>query len=509
MNEGQVNGEKFRVKLDHLMEDILQTYSFEEWKIPIVENVDNFIDETGYHTMQFFVKKDLLIIKMIGTGIPEERFSKLAEIAFTTKFDEKLKEKRKGLGYFGWGLKATMAIADKVEIETKYKDFRGRQVWYWHDKEPYWKMENPTFKLEEDQTVIVYYLNQKFHNKLSEQRIIETLQEFYPTVLAGAPALGKKRKFFVNNKEVPKPEWLNAKRYKEKIILRDIVIDGNPITGRIFISEKELKEELRGLAVIVCGRNIINERFHPYPEVKVYTGYVHADFFFKYLIGDKTQIKKSSNPLWAKFKVRITAEIKKELSKRGLLPKVTIKDKEVIRRVNKVISSVFQEIPELQRYGVIGPRWGEGVIYMRGGEEILVDIQYGPSSKTDIPHKDHRRGVDQPGGGEEGPIIQPSQKGTSKAKKKKGRKRVFPQCLASDDLPQDIEARYEGEDVILISKNHPNYQYASRLESLRCYHMSRAGLEAVIDYLLREGIIDVKKYLELKKQILYTLGNAL
>ena len=39
--------------------------------------------------------------------------------------------------------------------------------------------------------------------------------------------------------------------------------------------------------------------------------------------------------------------------------------------------------------------------------------------------------------------------------------------------------------------------------------MSRAGLEAVIDYLLREGIIDVKKYLELKKQILYTLGNAL
>ena len=109
-------GRPFDVELEHLMEGIFQTYNFELWKLPIVENVDNFIDERNYHSIHFFTEHDKLRIEMKGTGIPQEKFEKLPKIAFTTKIDEILREKKEGLGYFGWGLKATLAVADKIDF---------------------------------------------------------------------------------------------------------------------------------------------------------------------------------------------------------------------------------------------------------------------------------------------------------------------------------------------------------------------------------------------------------
>jgi len=76
---------KFPVDLRHLIEGFKQSYSFEEWKIPIVENVDNFIDDRNYHTISFSTSEETLKIQMLGSGIPGEIFKDLAKIAFIQK----------------------------------------------------------------------------------------------------------------------------------------------------------------------------------------------------------------------------------------------------------------------------------------------------------------------------------------------------------------------------------------------------------------------------------------
>ncbi len=503
-------GERFPVDVKHLMEGIWQVYSFEKEKIPIVENVDNFIDERGYHTISFHIEKGKLSIEMRGSGIPREVFESLATIAFTSKLDDVLREKKKGLGYFGWGLKATMIVANRIEIETKCKDYKGRQVWFWKEGEPYREFQVPTLDLEEDSTVISYELKEEFYDKLNEQRIVETLQEFYPTLLAGAPALGKKRKFLVNNKRVPPPAWLDKSKYEDIVTLKKLRIDGETIGGRIFISREELPEELRGIAIIVCGRNVtIDKRENPYPEVKRYTGYVHADFFYKDLVGDKTHIKKRGNMRWIKFKRILANELGKVLREKGLITKTTMKERELLRKVNKLIARILEQIPELEKYGVItGPGLGRRATFFKG-DEVPVDKAEAETSKTDIPHKDHEKGVDQLGWGEKRPAIIPSEKGKERARRELRKRRGVLQFILAN-LPSNVEARYDpGGGVVLVNKGHPTYESVKTSETARYYHVCRAGLESLIEYLLMERTIDIEEYLKLKNEILYTLGSEL
>jgi len=502
-------GREFEVDLEHLMEGILQIYGFEHWKIPIVENVDNFIDERKYHSIHFLTGHDQLKIEMKGTGISKEMFEKLHKIALTTKVDEILKEKKEGLGYFGWGLKITLAVADKVEIETKFGSYHGRQVCFWKGKKPYYDdSEPPAFNLMEDQTVLVYHLRAEYQGKIGEEEVIKTLQEFYPTLLAGAPALRVKRSFFVNGKPVPKPDWLNEDQYSDVELLKDLKVDGNELSGRIFISKKELPEDDRGIALIVCGRNIINERLNLFPDVKNYTGYVHADLFFRDLIADKTSLKKFENPRYQKFKKLIVGELERILREKGLISAVSLKDKDFLRRVHKVVAEVMREVPELEKYGIFGPIKGETGIYMKG-DEVTVEKWIGPSSKTEIPHKDHERGADQFGGGEKGPVVHPSSEGMEKARITPGKRKSVPMFIPVELPDNKIEARLEGYRV-LVNTGHPAYQFSLRTsESLRQYHVLRAGFEAILDHLLESKEIDEEDYMELKKKVMFSLGDAL
>jgi len=502
-------GREFEVDLEHLMESIFQVYEIEPWKIPIVENVDNFIDERKYRSIHFLINPDQLRIEMEGTGIPQKTFKELPRIAFTTKLDDILRRKKEGLGYFGWGLKATMVIAEKIEIETKLGSYYGRQVWFWRDRKPcYDDSEPPIFNLAGDQTVLVYHLKAEYRDKIKEEGIVKTLQEFYPTLLAGAPALGVKRSFFVNGKRVPKPDWLSEDRYLYKELLENLEVDGDKLGGCVFISNKELPEDERGLALIVCGRNIVNERLNPFPDVKKYTGYVHADFFYKDLVGDKTRLNKRNNPCYLKFKKIIVNELERILKKRGLISAVSIEDRDFLKRIHKVVAEVMREVPELEKYGVFGSMRGNVGIYVKGDEET-VEKGIGPSSKTEIPHKDHKRGVDQPGGEEKEPIVYPSTEGEERARKIPGRRKSLPMFIPTDLPENEIEARFEGYRV-LINTSHPAYQFSLRAsESLRQYHVLRAGFEAILDHLLTKEEISQEQYMELKRRIMFSLGNAL
>jgi hypothetical protein len=497
------DGEEFKVDLSHLMDDIAQIYSFERWKLPIVENVDNFIDETEYHTISFYIEDNELKIEMKGAGISKPQFEELAKIAFTTKTSS---PENAMLGYYGWGLKATMVTAETIEIETKRKDFRGRQIWYWKEKRPYRVFNDPSLNLIEDSTVLVYKLKERY--RLNEKAIIETLQEYYPTLLAGAPALGKRRKFYVNGKEVPPPDWLDESRFKKVEMLKSINIKNEQASGKVFISEEELPEEIRGLAIIVCGRKM-EERFDPYPEVKKYTGYVHADFFAKRkcLDGDKTRIKRRDNPLWQDFKTKVALELEQILKNAGFLQTTTQAERKLIQKAHKVLTAVLREMPELRELGIIGPLLGKSEVYIKGGDLQGV-TEEGPSTKPEHSSKKKGERINQSGYEKEGQIIKRDKDGKEDISKRESKIRGYPQLIITPLKEEKIEAKYEVGKV-LINEQHPLYKSVKRDEQMRLYHVLRAGLEALLDQLLTDGEISQERYLALKRQVTYLLGDNL
>jgi hypothetical protein len=500
------DGQDFPVDLEHLMEDIQQIYTFEEWRIPIVENVDNFIDEKNYHTILFEIKENVLKIEMKGTGIHPQEFNKLPTIAFTTKaFSGK---EDSALGRYGWGLKATLIAAERLEIETKLSNNPPmKQEWYWNMRRPQYKFSTPTLNLAEDSTVLIYHLKREYASEINEKNIIETLQEFYPTLLAGAPALGRKRNFFVNRQKVHPPDWLSENNYEKIEMLKDIYIDGETIGGKIFISKNELPENLRGLFIIVCGRKI--EKIYTFSEVKHYTGYVHADIFAKRncLVGDKTQIKHRDNPIWVKFKSRIDQETERILKEANLIKKSVKEEREVIRRAYNIVARVLKEMPELKNYGIVGPRIFKGPIYLKGGEE-RVTFDTASSTKTDLPRKGESNGVDQLGGDRESLAIKPDESGQEKARRFEGKLKGYPEIIIYELNNDKIEAEYL-HGKILVNKNHPLYKFAEKNENSRTYHVTRAALETIMDYLLKNDLVGSEKYFELRNDMIYLLGGNL
>jgi len=402
-----------------------------------------------------------------------------------------------------------MIIANEVEIETKYENFIGRQVWFFREGEPYRKFEKPIFlnKDHENQTVVIYHLKDEYRGKIGEKELIETLQEFYPTLLVGAKALNKRRTFLVNDKVVPGPEWLNENNYVDMYYFKNIKIEGYNVGGRVYISAEDLPEEYSGIKLIVCGRNIIDSKLDPFPEVKKYVGYIHADILYKDLIGDKTRINKRDNPRFRELRRQAIKQLRKILEEKGLLPKITIKEREILKKVHKVIADVLQQVPELEKYGILGPWSGRVPTYMKGDEE-LVSKEIGPSGKTDIPHKDHIEGVDQYGPDINKLIITSKKEGVDKARREY--RRTLPKFMLSELAEEDIEAYFEGGDTVVINRKHPLYQFAERTgHYARLYHICRSGLEAIIDYLLKNREIDIDEYFKLKKIITTGLGDAL
>lgn len=492
------SAEPFKVELRHLMKDIGDLYTFEIWKIPIVENVDNFIDGK-YHSIDFVVKEGRLEILMKGSGIRPDDFQKLPVIAFTTKASEETY-----LGRFGWGLKATLLAAERIEIETKHESFRGRQEWFWVDETPHHMSVDPKLNLSEDSTLVAYTLKKEYAKQINEDTITRTLQEFYPTLLAGAPALGVKREFQVNGKKVPPPEWLNEKNYRITEPITKLKVSGESLGGKIFISTRDLPEEQRGISIIVCGRRLVDERFDPFPDIKKYTGYVHADIFAKTLNGDKTAIKKANNRVWLEFKSMLSIQLEKALRNAGLLRDPTEEERETIRKISKLIAEILSEAPELQDLGIMGQQFGRRRVLQKGGD-IPTTIEQAPSAKTDTPNKGEG-GVDQAGLGPESLAVERDKEGKERSEETEKRVRGYPQIVITElENEQTIGHYLPGK--ILINNKHPLYREVRNNQRLRNYYVAREALQVPLRAFLKEGTIDTNKYLELEGKLLYMLGQ--
>jgi len=499
---------RFEVDLKHLLEDIRDHYSFPIPRAVIVENMDNCIDEK-YREIHFNVKKGKLEIIMKGDGIPPQVFSKvLPTLSGTTKV------RGEGLGHYGWGMKVGLVISKRMIIETKKGNFQGRQVWFLKEGVPHWQLEKPKIMLKEDSTVIIHELDEKrlyeesHLTSFNEEFIVETLKEYYPTLLAGYPVKGRKLAVFVNNKKVEPPVWLSKELYEDKKLLK-LKIEDRSIGGRFFLAKKDLEGELGGkIAIIVFGRLITRESFGL--STKRITGYVHADILADIVAADKTNFKRATRK-WRKFSSCIAQELSKFAKKHGLIPEEGgLLDRNFMRRINEQVNRVLKNFPNLEQLGIIGTRreWAKVLIEQETGDKPVIIIQQG-SQRTEGtiggPGEGDRVPI-RPGlEDEKAPVDREKAKRRAKEEKRRIKRgiEVFPTPIGSNR-----EAWFDlGERRVIVDTEHPSYKAVSRHAKTREYYTIRCALEAILDYLLENEQINPSEYLNLKQEMMLTWGR--
>lgn len=493
----------FHVDLEHLMENIKEQYvniSIEE--AIIVENTDNCIDE-GYTEIHFNLKDGILQILMLGDGMDPKVFREtLPKIAATTKVTKKL---RSGLGRYGWGMKVSMCVADYIIIETKKGDFHGAQAWKLINGIPKYKKEIPKKESKRDFTLITIKLNEGYRQKISLELTKTTLQQFYPTILSGAPVRnrhGKKRrlKVLLNSKLVEPPSVVE---YEKKMPIKVKAV-GQQVTGYVYLAKETLSEEDRGISIIVHGRKIMKDFLgvHGSKDDRI-TGYLHADMLINDVAGDKTLIRREYR--WRKLSEGAAKQLGNFMKEIGAIREEKL-PKDIIRHVHAEINKLIRYFPELQDLArKLGISIRREVLIPKSEGDVLTKLEEGSTRSRGLKPGLGKGGHGVPISSGEEPAKAPSDEvGEKRAVKKKRRRGLHVVARPEPEIRK--EAWFSSEGIVVVNSRFPTYNKASKMRSLR-YHMDRCVIEALLNYALENGIIKEEKAIEYRNEVFAKWGE--
>lgn len=478
------------------MENIRDHYTIPLEQTPILENMDNCIDEEGYHKIEFKVGKNALYIEMVGSGMDPHTFlNVLPTLAATTK------GVKPGLGHYGWGMKVGMCVSDQMMVENKREDFHAAQRWRLKGGVPMRKVMPPTREFAHDTVAINHELNEEYSKKITPSFVRKTLQEFYPTMLDGVPVLGRKIKVTVNSEPVPAPE---KPEYEHKqAIWTDV--DGERATGKVFIANDTLPENQRGIAIIVCGRKIMRDNFGIYSKADDrLTGYLHADMLYTAVKTDKTQISRSSSS-WDKLSKGICKQLGEFMRKVGILEEKGL-DRKDMAFVNKELAKILVDFHVLNPYKfevrkdvLIEKASGETLVILGEGSQPVRGTEEGPGRPSDIPTAPG----EEP---REGPV-----KGTGKKRgtTKKRKAKSGPEIGEVNSPEVKKEAWFsEGEGKVWINNAKSSFKKAERWgRKAKRYHVLRCSLDALLEWALRNERINLDKYLDMRTELFLKWGG--
>lgn len=494
----------FPVDLEHLMENIKEQYvniSIEE--AIIVENVDNFIDER-YTEIHFDLKDGVFEILMLGDGMDSKVFREtFPKIAATTKVIEKL---RSGLGRYGWGMKVSMCVADYMIIETKKGNFRGAQSWKLIDGIPQYKKESPKKQSKKDFTLVTIKLNKSYRQKITSEFVEETLQRFYPTILSGAPVrnrYGKKRKLkvFLNSKLVEPPTMVG---YEKKKPIKARVV-GHQATGYVYLAEKSLSREERGISIIVHGRKIMKDFFgvHGSKDERI-TGHLHADMLIEDIAGDKTLIRRASYR-WRKLSEGVAKQLENFMKEIGAIREEKM-PKDIMKHVHEEINKLIRSFPELQELArKVGISMGGNVLIPKIGGDVLAKLEEGSTRTRGLKRGSSKGGLGVPTGpGEESAKAPSDEMGEKRAVRKKRRRGL--QINVRPEPEMKKEAWFSPNGFVIINSRFPTYDKAKKMGSSK-YHMCRCCIEALLNFAIENEIIKEEEATDYRNEVLAKWGG--
>jgi hypothetical protein len=333
-------GETYETKTNYkkLIQDLREQYPHDPLNTLIIETFANSID-AGATCINIYVNYDSYKIKDDGKGMAEYEFREYHNIASLTKV-----KGMGGIGFAGVGAKIYLDRAECIITETNSKSFKGASNWRFNDGIPQWEVVHPKGEITETGTSVEIKLNPQDKGKITEQMVVETLQEYYNCVLFGFYTV---KEVTVNGKKID--PW-KPKEIEESYNL-DLKIGGHKVSGFFIKAKDQLPEEFQGISIVVYGKTVHkNEWFKQFAlSGEKITGAIMADYLIPIVNTSKTQLVRTSM-LWKKFHAKVGIEFSGWLEKIGAKltpPEISPDTGNMVKQLEKSVNDILLNTPEL------------------------------------------------------------------------------------------------------------------------------------------------------------------
>lgn len=461
-----------RVNLEHLLEDIRDSYPFPQEEAIITELIANALD-SGASIIKFFIDIEhyTMTVEDNGKGMKEKDLIEYHDIAATTKI------RGKGIGFAGVGVKLALLVANIVITETKSVGFH---------KSTHWRLENPQQAIWEytdpsglvttpSGTAVSIILHSNNSDLINFDFVKYVIQKhFYP--LLDQEFMDKILKyiykngvhFFINEQKIDLSE---QEILGESIpFLVKLGKSKKPIgIGFLRKSSEELAEEERGIAVSTFGK-VIKRGWDwlgmmPLNPLNL-TGIIEIPQLSEILTTNKSDFLKdgTSYQKYLRYRKAIQESIQPILRHLGELPTPKEKHEKDFRplekEIERVLGNILDDFPELST-----------LFWRKRRTEVIVGVVPDPDSSpigTIVEGVDVMTGT-QGGSGEglgveiaSGNIpedrIEISNEKLESGYQHEGRRKRPGLMIGFDDNPNREEFGWLLENTIWVNKAHPAFK---------------------------------------------------
>ena len=470
-----------RVNLQHLLEDIRDTYPFPAEEAILTELVANSLDSTASE-IRFLVSKSEKTLTAVdnGKGMSPSQLEHYHDIAATTKV------RGKGIGFAGIGAKLALLLAKDVITETRAGRSYTATRWRLESSQRApWELVEPQGILESVKSGTAVTLVFRESSPLIEPNYVEMILQthFHPLLDETFGEIFKSLypqgiRFFVNSRLVTAPELAELCGRKTFVVRASLSSNpnarGKPVgVGFIGRSDDDLPETQYGIGISAYGK-VIKRGWDwigltPKHPTRL-SGIVEVPPLVEILTTNKADFLKDGGSLkrYYRYRKAIQAALNPILRDLGeAVPMRERSEREVRpleREVERVLGTMLGDYPEIAP--LIGRRRTNqpGVNLVPDAEgadvgaltETLAEIA---QQQGDANVAREAPAPFQPPP-ESGAVIEPQPDGTEAARPQEG-KRVGPGLMIGfEDAAERAELGWLLENTVWINCAHPAYQKA-------------------------------------------------
>jgi hypothetical protein len=471
-----------RVNLQHLLEDIRDTYPFPAEEAILTELVANSLD-SGASEIRFLVSKSDKTCTAVdnGKGMSPSQLEHYHDIAATTKV------RGKGIGFAGIGAKLALLVARDVITETRAGRSYTATRWRLESSQrAQWELVEPQGILENAKSGTAVTLVFREASPLVESNYVEMilqahfhplLDETFGEILRSLYSQGIR--FFVNHRPIAAPELAELRGRRIFVVRASLSsnpnVKGKPVgVGFIGRSNDDLPETQYGIGISAYGK-VIKRGWDwigltPKHPTRL-SGIVEVPPLVEILTTNKADFLKDGGSLKRYYRYRKAIQAALSPILRDLGETVPVREREerevrpLEREVERVLGTMLGEYPEIAP--LIGRRRTSqpGVNLAPDAEgadvgaltETLAEIAQqqgnvcGSAREAPAPFQPPP---------ESGAVLEQNPDGTEAARPQEG-KRVGPGLMIGfEDSAERAELGWLLENTVWINRAHPAYQKA-------------------------------------------------
>lgn len=349
-----------RVNLQHLLEDIRDTYPFPIEEAIVTELVANALD-SGASEIRFYTRPPdagrgapELAVLDDGRGMTREELHSYHDLAATSK------HRGAGIGFAGIGAKLALLLCRKVITETWRGHFQAATEWRLASprRAPWDEIVGPGL-LSAPGTAVVLSLKSArtplvdpgFLRRALVRHFYPPLDEHFDEILRPLYPLGVR--FWIDDRRVTLPAEADGRRYFRVRLGRRKNAVG---LGFVAYAQAELDDDHRGIAVATYGKVIKRGwdwlAITPRNPERI-TGVVEVPELVGILTTNKADFLQDGSSLarYYKYRKAIQSEVDRVLAELGELepppPAPEKKMRPLERQLEQVIQEMLPEFPEL------------------------------------------------------------------------------------------------------------------------------------------------------------------